>query len=425
MSLALARPYIDGVMLAINAIPDSALVVDSPWCGQERIERIAPNHDWNSDLSRYDGNHRVRLVQFDPEEAALGTEARLRDMLAETARLRHPEVLFACFSGLASLFESWDMMRLESLKEDLGTTLLELPGDPLDMSVSEGYATVLERAARHFAETAKTESPQKGHLSLIGHFHDRNEADRAADREELKRLVSLLGLELDTIWLDGSPWKALSRIASSETIVSLPYAGKAGSIIAKTWGRNHGSLPLPLGIAASEEWLVKLGLLCGEKEKAQLLAEQESVKTAKTLLPLAERRFLGKNAAVCADANQGPALTKVLQELGFHVALVSIQSFEQEEKNVQGMKIFSGLTVAELKGHLQNLAESGSGLDLILGSSIEREAAKDCRAAYVEVGWPSWSHHSVFPQPTLGFRGVLGLADRINAALTERNLTKK
>ena len=58
-------PYLDGVYLAINALPGAYLVYDAHNCGYHKAERIAGSHDLFSDLLRWDRTHRVVRTDLD------------------------------------------------------------------------------------------------------------------------------------------------------------------------------------------------------------------------------------------------------------------------------------------------------------------------------------------------------------------------
>lgn len=70
-------PYLHGVYLAVNAIPDACLLVDAPACAFQKAEQIFGTHDLMSDLLDADSRHRVVHTSLHVSQRPRPRRARL------------------------------------------------------------------------------------------------------------------------------------------------------------------------------------------------------------------------------------------------------------------------------------------------------------------------------------------------------------
>ena len=92
--------YAVGQMLAVNAVPDTYLLLDGPSCGFHKAELIHGNHDRTSTLLDAGGEHRVWNTDLDASSVIRDRRGLIAQRL--TTLRTHPgaaAVLLSTFSG--------------------------------------------------------------------------------------------------------------------------------------------------------------------------------------------------------------------------------------------------------------------------------------------------------------------------------------
>ena len=92
-----------GVYLAINAIRDAYLLVDSPDCANSKILFIQGNHDLFSDLTSIDSYHRITNTDLHPDMMSESREDKLEETLLTMASYRKLGALFFTSMPMATI----------------------------------------------------------------------------------------------------------------------------------------------------------------------------------------------------------------------------------------------------------------------------------------------------------------------------------
>ncbi len=424
MKTILSGSWIEGVIAAANAIDDAGLILNSMLCSIERIDRLGLNHDILSGLNSYDGRARSVLTYVYISHLACGTKERMIEALRAMSKRRRFGVMTLALSELVKLGESFASLELNEIAEEFGFPILTIDGDTLEGSLPDGFSDALVTAARHIASACKPE-PKKGRVSIIGYLFDRGEADCRGDVEELRSLAEKLGATVDCVWLEGKKYSELAKVANSEKIISLPCGAKAAKIFTDVWGTERLETPLPIGVEGTKEWIAKVGEFLGKPKEAKDLAEREAARCTASILPFAQKEFFGKSAVICADKHTAFPLARFMEELGFEVPLVIEHSLIRKIEKISGGIFKSGVTFAEFRDDVERLCASTLGLDAIIGSTYEREIALQSKTAFLELSYPRWVSHAVYPKPALGFNGALRVADDLFNALSAREFKKR
>ena len=94
-----AAPYLDGVYLAVNAVPDAYLVYDAHDCGYYKAEKIAGNHDLFSNLLRWDQANRIMRTNVEMSDYIMGGDDKLSKKLLQVGRRHSPKIIFLARSS--------------------------------------------------------------------------------------------------------------------------------------------------------------------------------------------------------------------------------------------------------------------------------------------------------------------------------------
>jgi nitrogenase molybdenum-iron protein alpha/beta subunit len=428
-------PFLDGVYLGINAVPDAYLLIDCPSGCFFKCERIALNHDLNSSLFDPLGRHRIVQSGINFEDLAMGSEAVLERIARRVRDGAKPPALFLTQSSPV-VVTSNDMVTFAgSLAERLAIPVSYLPPRTMDGDYLDGFACfvealseVAEKRSGSRKRTAGAAGTDRGEVTLVGYFADRLEEDHVANLAELRRLVGLLGGNLAGVLCGGDSLQDLERAMEAPVLVELPYGGKAARRIADRTGARVVSAPLPVGIGGTERFIGALGEPLGVS--GPMLRDILGAELG-ALMPTLERvrsRFLSdRRAAVAADPAMAGGLSGFLAELGMDVPVVSVRTraedrLEEVRQAVAGAglggSVVHDLSVPALRQTLEKAANDRE-LDLLIGSSLERDTACDLGLGFVEIGYPSFVTHALFPRPFLGFAGVRRLADDLVNAVQQ------
>jgi len=140
--------------------------------------------------------------------------------------------------------------------------------------------------------------------------------------------------------------------------------------------------------------------------------------------PLVPRAIAGRRIGVVADPALAEALCSYLAELGAEVVPPLVRC-RREESVAAALR---GPRPGGVRPHDPSLDSLGAWvraagadgpLDLVVGSSRERELLKSSGVPFLELGYPSVHWRPLVAAPNLGFAGALHLAHRISNRLAD------
>jgi len=410
-------PYLDGVYLAINALPGAYLVHDAHDCGTHKASKIAGSHDLASDLLRWDGLHRIARTGLDSREYVMGSDDKLSMKLAQIINRHHPEAVFVVRSSIV-VFSGHDaapVVQDASRKTDV--PILLLPDRSMARDYVSGYLDTVESLLGRLRLAGRGE---RG-VVLTGYVFDRNEGDHQGNLVELGRMVDALGLPLGPVFLGGQSYAALDEAAPPAVVVDVAEPWGAAKKLAARFGVAHCPLGLPLGIRATGTWLRRLGAAVG----AEALAERFIDRELSTLVPQLEwivpRSFQGRGVLLFADRLLLSPLTSLLEELDLRVVGAGCTSGDFTATASSAGPEASGPAepphrTDELLDFVADRRRRGE-LDLIIGNSFLHRLLLPVGVPFVEFGFPSVTHHVLHPAPFLGYSGVRVWVERMLEAL--------
>ncbi len=416
--------YQVGVNLAVNAIPDAWLVVDGPNCVLFRTTQIQGNHDWNADLMRSSGLHRVADTDCTPDRAAVGDARILEDRLGRIDRLDECElILLSAMAPVAVTGRQYDGI-VQRMDPPLQTPVIHLPSGSLTSDWLSGYAQTLDALARQLPLDGPAGAADE--VGIVGYLMDRNEADHGANLRELARLVEAAGGRYAGCWLAGGGLRQLQRAGRAGTLVSLPYGREAARTLADRTGARLIECHLPVGLEGTSRFVGQLAAALGHSDPAQAWLAAEQAGAARKLEWILPKRLFGKRLVIIADPHLGAALGQAMIELGCRVPLRiywSTQAHVEASERPREGHLLTNPQPEDVLAALRILCGDGcSAPDLVLTNSqalsiLRRPPGLDL--PWLEIGFPSFHHHALFDAPWLGLSGTLCLVDRVANALAQ------
>lgn len=407
-------PYLDGVYLAINALPDAFLVYDAHDCGYYKAEKIAGVHDLFSDLLRWDQAHRVLRTNVEMRDYIMGGDDKLSKKLLQVGTGTEPGVLFLARSNpvIVSGHDAVPVVREMSRKIDV--PLVTIPDRNIERDFVTGYLDAIELLVDHLSLEPAEEFADC--VSLVGFLFDRNEADNRADIDELRRMLAALGARAGPVLLDGSSFRELARAPRPDLVVDL--AGGCGAserLAARAGAGCHTGLP-PVGIEGTASWLRDVAAALGDESRARPFVDRELERLVGELRWLLPRFLAGKNVLLFADRLLLVPLARCLEELGMVIAGIGCTATGPGDDGAGWPWRKVPDDIPSLRAFMEDAAKAGE-IDLVLGNSVIRQMVCDLAVPFVELGYPSCFHHVLHPAPILGFAGVRVLTERIINAL--------
>ncbi|MDR2444297.1 MAG: nitrogenase molybdenum-iron protein subunit beta [Deltaproteobacteria bacterium] len=263
------------------------------------------------------------------------------------------------------------------------------------------------------------------------------------DIRELKRLLSLMGLEaiilpdqsgvLDSPMTGtyqmypegGTTIEDIIALGSVKAAISLGYACSTEASLAIKGRLNIETslMPLPIGVRATDNFLMSLSSLSGQKVPLDL--ESERGRLIDLMLD-ANQYFHEKKVAIFGDPDTVEGLCAFCLELGLKPLYVLTgtpgDSFVERVKKIlrsyqetYEVKIKAAGDLFELHQWIKN-----QGVDLLLGSSYGKQIAKAQDTPMVRVGFPVLDRYGHAYNPIVGYRGAIRLAEMIASTLMDR-----
>jgi nitrogenase molybdenum-iron protein beta chain len=293
-----------------------------------------------------------------------------------------------------------------------------------------GYDAMLLAILQTLTEGRKVEGRCTGKLNLLPGF-DTN----TANYREYKRILGAFGIP-HTILADlsdsfdspndgtyrqypgGTPLaEAADSVNGKATLTVGPYAtAKSFAWIRETYAGAHAALPLPLGIAKTDAFLMKLAELFDRPVPDSLRAERGRAIDAMTDC---HPYMHGKRFAVYGDPDLLLGLVSFLLEMGatpWHV--LCSKGSKKLEKELQavldaspygaGAKIYMNRDL----WHLRSLLVTDP-VDALIGDTHGKFAARDAKIPLFRFGFPVFDRVNLHRVPLVGYQGVLHMVTDI------------
>jgi nitrogenase molybdenum-iron protein alpha/beta subunit len=403
-----------GVAMVVNAIRDAYLLVDGPDCVYMRNQYLQGNHDLHSTLTDVSGRHKVSHTGLEPAGVALSREDELIARLREIASDQDVACALITPMPLADVL-GIDYERLcREAASQTQSEVLYVPGTSLTDDWLGGYGEALRALARGLdgLEEASHTDRRPGTVAVVGLLFDRNEEDCKGNVRELARLLEAMGLELVSVWLDGGDVSQLRKVATAESIISLPYGRKAARVLAKRLGAALIETDLPFGLGATERWLEELGRHLGREDEARSTIERKLATAVPKLEWLVHSLFEGRRFGYLGDPHLFVGCAETIKLVGGELAFAVITNVGHhiEEPAQRALDELDACLIEPRTETLMSFISEqleANDVDCVVTHSACSDLAPLGKVAVAEFGFPSYNVHALIDRPNLGFRGAL------------------
>jgi nitrogenase molybdenum-iron protein beta chain len=293
-----------------------------------------------------------------------------------------------------------------------------------------GYDAMLLAILQTLTEGKRVEGRCTGRLNLLPGF-DAN----TGNYREYKRILEAFGIP-HTVLADISETfdspndgtyrlyaggtkldDAADSINGKATLTLGTYAtAKTFAWLKDAYAGEHATLPMPMGVAKTDAFLLKLSELFGKPVPEALKAERGRAVDAMTD---AQQYLHGKKFAVYGDPDQLLGYVSFLLEMGatpWHV--LCSKGTKKLEKELQalldgspfgkGAKIYMNRDL----WHLRSLLVTDP-VDALIGDTHGKFAARDAKIPLFRFGFPNFDRVNKHRYPLVGYQGVVNMVTEI------------
>jgi nitrogenase molybdenum-iron protein beta chain len=366
--------------------------------------------------------------------AVFGGQANLHEGLENAVALYKPRMVAVFTSCMPEIIGDdlgayvKNARQKGAVPKDLPIPLANTPS--FNGSHVTGYDAMLSAILGTLTEGRKVEGRCTGKLNLIPGF-DAN----VGNYREYKRILEAFGIPYTLLAdisdtfdspLDGKyrtyPGgtkleEAADSVNGKATLTLAPYAtAKTFAWIKETFAGKHAALPMPIGVARTDAFLLRLSELFEKPVPDSLKAERGRAVDAMTD---AHQYVHGKRFAVYGDPDQLVGWVAFLLELGARpVHVLCSKGSKKLEKELQalldGSPYGKGGKVYLNKDlwHLRSLLVTDR-VDALIGDTHGKFAARDAKIPLFRLGFPVFDRVNRHRIPLVGYQGVINLVTEI------------
>jgi nitrogenase molybdenum-iron protein beta chain len=421
-----------GAAATVTALPGGIPILHSP-------SGCAGNFAWSQNggsglqVGGYCGTLAMPSSNVQERDVVFGGDSRLREQVENTLKVMDGKI-YAVLTSCVTEIIGDDIKTIVSEFKNQGIPIIGAETGGFKGNSYRGYDLVLQSLFRDFLE--KGVARKKKRVNLWGIIPSYDPFWRG-NLEEVRRLLELLGLEVNSFFLADDTIEGIRKAgsASLNIVISHTYGLEAAALFEEIHGTPYISLPLPIGASATESFLRAVGKSTKvASDLTEAVISDEKMRYFRYLEPLTDcftDLDLQRYAVVVGDANNATALTKFLaDDLGWLPELAVctdvLQDKEQDRLKEQLKHLESRYPVtlvfetdsSQVRGHLlkkwpvdgNGKYQNVFGPAFVLGSSLDREFALDIGAPHLSVSFPV-ANRAILDRGYTGFRGGLRLIE--------------
>lgn len=366
--------------------------------------------------------------------AVFGGQNNLHEGLENAVALYHPKMV-AVFTSCMPEIIGDDLTAFLKNARAKGIVAKDLPvpfanTPSFNGSHTTGYDAMVLAILQTLTEGKRVEGRCTGKLNLLPGF-DAN----TGNYREYKRILEAFGIPYTVLadisetfdspndgtyrpYPGGTPLaEAADSVNGKATVTLGPYAtGKTFAWVKEAFAGKHVALPMPMGIARTDAFLMSLSELFEKPVPESLRAERGRAVDAMTD---AQQYLHGRRFAVYGDADPLLGYVSFLLEMGAVPAHVLCSKGSKKlEKELQALLDASPYGKAGRiwmnrdLWHLRSLLVTDP-VDALIGDTHGKFAARDAGIPLFRFGFPIFDRVNKHRVPLVGYQGVINMVTEI------------
>ncbi|MEI7473932.1 MAG: nitrogenase component 1 [bacterium] len=359
----------------------------------------------------------------------------LRDTLnSSIKRGRPPEVVFIFTSDATSIIGD-DIERAANVIEaetSIKTIAIDCPG--FAGGTAHGCDITAEAIFEKFLYENNSELKDKNGINIVFPYL-MGSKNWVNDHDEIVRLLEACDVKVNTVLSRNLKIKELDKFfnskanynPSSENIPSLEKYSETYDI--KT---INNSIPLPIGIANTEEWLVYMAKNYGNFEKAKEILKQDADFINSQLrynynFSWISTLMHGKYCSILAHANFAASLARCLYwDFGIITKVIGIvaetqQAIDNALELLEPLKEFFDMEILiNPTYHEYGQMMTSKNVDFSIGAIQDKPLSLGLKVPHLSLGgYYFYNQYNFIPYPNMGIRGVLGIITELSRVLED------
>jgi nitrogenase molybdenum-iron protein beta chain len=438
MSGVIDRPRFDcaigGALALVRAIPRAVPIVHaSMGCAYNYY--IGGNTGAGHLGGGYCGATSTPSSNVSEKEVVFGGEKRLEEQIRSAVEVVDAD-LYVVLSGCMVEMIGDDIRSVvEQMDLPLGkAVLLAVPTPSFKGNSHYGYDQTLELLVREYIPRQASKNSRK--VNVFGLIPG-NDVFYKGNLKEIKRLLSLIGIEANTLIGEGETLRDIKNAGDAclNVILSDVYAPLSEKAFEDAHGIASVRAPLPIGFAQSKRFLLSvaaaLRIDAGAVDEALKTEEEVFFDYLERVSDSYNDFDFQRRAVVVGDSNYAPALLECLSdEFGWipHLALVTDPVSPDEEEVLRkrfvgyasGLRplVFFNLNSSALRHLLIDSWDRNRnrqyyeplGPLFLFGSSFDKDFAEELECPFLNISFPV-TNRVIFNRAYAGIAGALTLAE--------------
>jgi len=356
----------------------------------------------------------------------------LRDTISQAkAKNRIPDVVFIFTSDATSIIGDDIHLAARTVEEETGVNILALDTPGFEGGIAKGVDLALSSIIERFssAESDKNSSVNIVAPYIMGSNNWNNDID------EMIRLMQAAGININLNLarnISLSEFNNLSKaklnyIVSAEELSD--FETLSGNFGVKTFDLT---LPLPVGIANTEEWLLSFATEYGNIEQAKeiLVNDQKFIQSQLRFnynFSWMSTLMHNKYASILAPAKYGASLARCLfWDFGIIPCVVGLtaETDRAMDQAIELLKPLEGsvnITVLKNPTYYEYInAAKEAKVDFAVGSAQDKPLCLGANIPHLSLcGYNFFNQFNFVPYPNFGIRGVLSLLSALSKVMED------
>lgn len=358
----------------------------------------------------------------------------LRDTIAQAQkRKRPPDVVFVLTSDATSIVGDDIANAARIVEEETGVNVIALDTPGFLGGTAKGVDAALTALLRRFAANEES-SEQKNGVNIIAPYL-MGSKNWINDNDEIVRLLQGAGIAVNTVLTRNFRLDELNKFAQAKYNLNLSgenlseFEELSSQFGVSSYDKN---LPLPIGAANTEEWLLSIAKDIGQEEKAKeiLVADQKFVQRQLRFnynFSWMSTLMYQKRCGLLAHAKFGVSLARcLLWDFGIVPRVVGLIAESDRAVN-QAMELLEAIKgQADIKILINpTYFEYGNTLkeakvDFSIGAIHDKALSLGHNIPHLSLcGYHFFNQYNFIPYPNMGIRGILGLLTELSRVMEE------
>ncbi len=358
----------------------------------------------------------------------------LRESINQSLSInRPPDIVFILTSDATSIVGDDIYSAARVVSDETGIEIIALDTPGFLGGVTKGTDIILTELLHKFSVN-KSDLQVKNSVNLIAPYL-MGSKNWTNDVDEIIRLLEAARIDVNLNLARNLNIKNIENFSHAGYNLSLSpekfesFEQKSMEFGVETYNKN---LPLPLGAANTEEWLLSIAKDLGSEEKAKEILEADQKFVKKQLrfnynFSWMSTLMYQKKCGILANAGFGASLARcLLWDFGIIPKVIGLtsetdraveQALELLEK-IKGQAEFKVLINPTYFEYANQLKEAE--VDFSIGSIHDKPLSLGHKIPHLSLcGYNFFNQYNFIPYPNMGIRGVLGLLSELSRIMEE------